>query len=113
MPIPFLLPRLRTHRRPGLAGPVLLMGVTLWMLNGLVITSLFEFRTRDVLRLAAYTLIRTPPVTLANACLVVVVLAGVLIFSEAGLALAGSLLTLVLLANSRKLIAVIRKEFTR
>lgn len=97
----------------GLAGPVLLIGVTLWMLNGLVITSLFEFRTRDVARLAAYTLIRTPPVTLANACLVIVVLAGILLFSEAGLAPAGSLLVLVLLANSRKLIAVVRTEFTR
>ncbi|MDI6099411.1 hypothetical protein QLQ12_12485 [Actinoplanes sp. NEAU-A12] len=97
----------------GLAGPVLLMGVTLWMLNALVITSLFEFRTRDVVRLAAYTLVRTPPVTLANVCLVIVVLAGILIFSEAVLALAGSVLALVLLANSRKLIAVIRRDFTR
>ena len=97
----------------GLAGPVLLMGATLWMLNGLVITSLFEFRTGDVARLAAYTLIRTPPATLANICLIVVVLAGILLFSEAGLALAGSLLTLTLLTNSRKLIAVVRKEFTR
>jgi hypothetical protein len=97
----------------GLAGPVLLIGATLWMLNALVITSLFEFRTRDVARLAAYTLIRTPPVTLANVCLIIVVLAGVLIFSEVVPALAGSLLALMLLANSRKLIAVIRTEFTR
>ncbi|MEV0895462.1 hypothetical protein [Actinoplanes sp. NPDC049802] len=88
-------------------------GTTLWMLNALVITSLFAFRARDVARLAAYLLFRAPGVSLGNACLVVVVLGGVLAGSEAVVALAGSLLALALLSNSRRLIAVVRKEFTR
>ncbi|MBO3740264.1 hypothetical protein [Actinoplanes flavus] len=96
------------------AGPIVLVaaGATGWMLNALVITSLFAFRTRDVARLAAYLVIRTPGVSLGNACLVIVVLGGVLASSEAVVALAGSVLVLALLHNSRRLIAVVRKEFT-
>ncbi|HWS35805.1 MAG TPA: hypothetical protein VN408_24065, partial [Actinoplanes sp.] len=48
------------------AGAVVLAGVTLWMLNGLVIAALFRFRTRDVARLAAYLLFRSPAVALAD-----------------------------------------------
>ncbi|GGN73105.1 hypothetical protein GCM10010112_42210 [Actinoplanes lobatus] len=95
--------------------PLLLVGAaaTVWMLNALVITSLFAFRFRDVARLAAYLVIRTPGVSLGNCCLVIVVLGGVLASSEAVVALAGSVLVLALLHNSRRLIAVVRKEFTR
>jgi hypothetical protein len=84
---------------------------TLWVLNALVITSLFAFRIRDVARLAAYFLVRTPGVTLANACLLVVAAGVVLAWSEAALAGLGSLLVLALLHNGRRLIAVVRKEF--
>jgi hypothetical protein len=97
------------------AGPVVLVGTgaTLWMLNALVITSLFVFRTRDVVRLSAYLMIRCPGVTVSNLCLLIAAAGGVWLWSEAVLALAGSLLVLALLGNSRKLIAVVREEYTR
>ena len=46
---------------------VIAVAATLWLVNALVITSLFAFRTVDVARLAAYFLGRTPLVTLGNA----------------------------------------------
>ncbi|MEU4623499.1 hypothetical protein AB0G04_26440 [Actinoplanes sp. NPDC023801] len=97
------------------AGPLVLVGTgaTLWMLNALVITSLFVFRTRDVVRLSAYLMIRCPGVTVSNICLLVAAAGGVWLWSEAALALAGSLLVLVLLGNSRQLITVVRQEYTR
>ncbi|MEV6301178.1 hypothetical protein AB0M02_17350 [Actinoplanes sp. NPDC051861] len=97
------------------AGPLVLVGAgaTLWMLNALVICSLFEFRTRDAARLAAYLLVRTSSVTVANACLIVVALGVTWAFSDAVLALAGSLLVLALLGGSRRLIDVVRTEYTR
>jgi hypothetical protein len=97
------------------AGPLVLVGTgaTLWMLNALVITSLFVFRTRDVVRLSAYLLVRCPGVTVSNLCLLVAAAAGVWTWSEAVLALAGSLLVLALLGNNRRLIAVVREEYTR
>ena len=84
---------------------------TLWALNALVISSLFTFRTRDVARLAAYFLVRTPGAPIANACLLVVAAGVVLVSSEAVLAVSGSLLALALLHNCRRLIAVVHQEF--
>jgi hypothetical protein len=84
---------------------------TLWMLNALVITSLFAFRTRDIARLAAYFLVRTPGATIGNVGLLIVAVGAVLYTSEAVLALAGSVLVLCLLGNCRKLIAAVHKEF--
>lgn len=96
-------------------GAVLVVGgvAALWVLNALVITSLFAFRTRDVARLSAYLLIAKPSVTVANLCILVAAAGGVWWWSEAVVALAGSLLVLGLLSNSRGLIGVVRKEFTR
>jgi hypothetical protein len=85
---------------------------TLWVTNALVITSLFAFRARDVARLAAYFLARTPKVTLANACLLVVAVAVTAVASEIVLALAASLLTAMLLRNCRPMIDQVRREFT-
>ena len=95
------------------AGLLVLVAVPamLWLLNALVITSLFAFRTRDVARLAAYFLARTPGATLGNAALLVVAAGAVLFSSEAVLALLGSLMVLALLGNCRRLIAVVREEF--
>ena len=53
---------------------IIAVGATLWMVNALVITSLFAFRARDVARLATYFLARTPGATLGNACLLIVAL---------------------------------------
>jgi hypothetical protein len=96
----------------GLLGAVAL-GLALWGANATVIVSLFEFRTRDVARLAAYFLVRAPLVAVANAGLLLVAAAVVVLWSEAALALLASLFVFALLANSAPMIAAIREEFTR
>ncbi|MBP2708534.1 hypothetical protein JOL79_32665 [Microbispora sp. RL4-1S] len=83
----------------------------LWTANALVITSLFEFRGRDVARLAAYFLLRTPRVALVNACLLVVAAGVTLVATEAALALLASVFASLLLLNSRPLIAEVRDTF--
>lgn len=88
------------------------VAVTLWEANALVITSLFSFRARDVVRLAGYFLVRTRGGTLANACLLIVAAGVTVLSSGAVLALMGSVFALVLLRNSRGMIAEIRQEFT-
>ncbi|SBT46181.1 DUF624 domain-containing protein [Micromonospora narathiwatensis] len=96
------------------AVPLVLVGagVTLVGINALVITSLFSFRVRDVLRLARYFLGRTPSVTLGNSCLLVAVAALTLVTSEAVVAALGAVLVLALLAGSGPMITAIRKDFT-
>lgn len=89
-----------------------MVGVTLWGINALVITSLFAFRARDVARLALHLLGAVPIVALGNAG-VLALAAGVTAFSsEAVLALLGSVLALALLRTSGPLIGRVRKEFT-
>lgn len=84
---------------------------TLWMLDALVITSLFAFRGVDVARLAAYFLFRTPRVTLAHVCLVVVVVGVTMFATEGGLLLLGSVLTLLVLIIARPMIDRVHQEF--
>jgi hypothetical protein len=91
---------------------VIAAGSTLWMLNALVITSLFAFRARDVARLAVYLLVRKPAVALGNAGLVIVAAGTVLLGSEAVLALLGSLLAFALLGTARPAITLVLQEFT-
>lgn len=86
---------------------------TLWAANALVITSLFTFRAVDVARLAAYFLLRTRGVTLANACLLIVAGAVTVLSSEAVLALLGAVFALALLHGCRPMITVIEQEFTK
>jgi len=88
------------------------VGATLWSLNALVIASLFAFRARDVARLAAYFLVRSPGTTVGNLCLVIVAAGVVLVSSEAVLALLSSFFLLALLRNARPMIALVRTEFT-
>jgi hypothetical protein len=79
---------------------VIAVVAALWLINALVITSLYAFRTRDVARLAVYFLGRTPGVTLGNAGLLFLA-AGITTFaSEAVLALFGSLLAAAFLRTS-------------
>jgi hypothetical protein len=84
----------------------------LWLANALVIVSLFAFRAVDVARLAAYFLVRTPKVTLANLCLLVVAGGVLLVGTEAGLALLGAALAGLLLRNCRPLVRLVEEEFT-
>lgn len=58
----------------GYAGALLVVAalVLLWAVEALTIASFFSFRTRDVARLAAHYLLRTPRVTLGLVALVIV-----------------------------------------
>jgi hypothetical protein len=85
---------------------------TLWVVNALLICSLFAFRTVDTARLAAYFLARTPAVTLGNAGLVVIAAAVTAVTSEAVLALFGSLLVFALLSIGRPLLTRVETDFT-
>lgn len=102
----------------GLAGwwvvPLVLLalGVTLCAANALVITALFDFRTRDVLRLAVHFLVRTPGVTVGTALLLAAAAGITAVFSEAVLAMLGSVAILAFLRVSDPMIHLIRKEFT-
>ncbi|MCG5463350.1 DUF624 domain-containing protein [Micromonospora sp. MED01] len=88
------------------------VGVTLCAANALVITSLFDFRTRDVLRLAAHFLVRTPAVTVGNGLLLAAAAGITAVFSEAVLMLLASIAALAYLRVSDPMIHLIRKEFT-
>ena len=92
---------------------VIAVASTLWLANALVIASLFAFRIADVARLAAYFLVRTKGVTLANACLLIVAAGLTVYLSEAVLALVGSVLALMLVRNARPMIAAVQEEFTQ
>ncbi|MCP2322978.1 hypothetical protein HDA40_001485 [Hamadaea flava] len=83
-----------------------------WSVNALVITSLFAFRVRDVARLSAYHLIKNWRGTLSQLSLLVLALGVTIFFSEAALALTGSLFVLGLLRASRAMTDEIREEFT-
>ncbi|WP_428962343.1 hypothetical protein [Micromonospora fluostatini] len=88
------------------------VGVTLVGANALVVTALFTFRTRDVLRLALYFLVRTPSVTVGTGLLLAAAVAVTVLFSEAVLALVGVLFVLSLLRIGDPMITIVEKEFT-
>ncbi|MGW4681191.1 DUF624 domain-containing protein [Micromonospora taraxaci] len=90
---------------------LLAVAVTLCAANALVITSLFDFRTRDVLRLAVHFLVRTPGVTVGTALLLAAATGVIAVFSEAVLAMLGSVLVLALLRVGDPMVDLIRKEF--
>jgi hypothetical protein len=86
---------------------------TLWGVNALVITSLFAFRVRDVARLAAYYLTRTPSVPAGALGLLAIAVCAVALWSEAVLMLLVPVLVLALLRISRPMVADLRAEFVR
>ncbi|MEU1245037.1 DUF624 domain-containing protein [Micromonospora parva] len=88
------------------------VAVTLGAANALVITSLFDFRTRDVLRLAVHFLVRTPAVTVGNVLLLAAAAGVTAVLSEAVLTLLASIAALAFLRVSEPMIHLIRKEFT-
>jgi uncharacterized membrane protein YesL len=91
---------------------VVAIGSTLWVVNALLICSLFTFRTIDTARLAGYFLARTPAATLGNAGIIVVAAVVTAVTSEAVLALFGSLLVFALLNTGRPLLHRVETEFT-
>ncbi|MER7890011.1 DUF624 domain-containing protein [Micromonospora sp. NPDC094482] len=96
------------------AVPLVLLAaaVTLCAVNAVVITSLFAFRTRDVARLAVHFLVRAPGVTIGNVLLLAAAAGITAVFSEAVLAMLGSLMLLAFLLVGDPMIRTIRKEFT-
>ena len=88
-------------------------GSLLWQANALVIASLYEFRTRDTARLAAWFLIRTPLVTLGTAGLALAAGLLVVVQSEAVLALLAAAFAAALLTVSAPMRAEIEARFTR
>ncbi|MGB2568708.1 hypothetical protein ACPFP2_09700 [Micromonospora citrea] len=88
------------------------VGVTLGAANALVITSLFAFRTRDVLRLALHFLVRAPGVTVGTAALLAAAAGITAVGSDAVLAMLGSVLVLALLRTAEPMVDTIRKDFT-
>lgn len=84
----------------------------LWAANALVITSLFAFRTIDVVRLAFYFLGRTKGVTLGNLCLLIVAAGLVDLTSELVLAVVGVLFAGALLRTAEPLARQVKEQFT-
>jgi len=84
----------------------------LWMVNALVITSLFAFRAVDVARLAAYFLFHRAGVTLGAAGLVFAAVAVTAVSSEAVTALLASILVAALLLTARPMTAEVEARFT-
>jgi len=108
-----------THRQaagvPGwwrVALVVIGVAATLWMLNALMITSLFAFRPIDVARLSAYFLGRTPRVTLGNLGVLIGVVLVVEVSSETVLALFAVLVAAVLLQVCTPMTDQVEKDFT-
>jgi hypothetical protein len=85
---------------------------TLWLVNALMITSLFAFRTVDIARLATWFLGRTPMATLGNAGVLIAAALVTAFGTEALTALLVSTLCLLLLGGSAKMIASVKKDFT-
>lgn len=91
---------------------VIAVAATLWMINSLIITSLFAFRAVDVARLAAYFLGRTRGATLGSLGLLIAAAAVVDVFSEAVLALFAVLYAATLLHVCSPLTDQVEKDFT-
>ena len=91
---------------------VIAVAATLWMVNALMISSLFAFRTIDVARLAAYFLGRTRGVTLGNLGVLIAAAVVVGFSSEAVLALFAVLFAAALLHVCSPLTEQVEKDFT-
>lgn len=89
---------------------VALLG-TVWGMNALVITSLFDFRARDVARLAAHLLGRRPLTTLKHLSLLVLLAGTTYLTSDVVPVLLAPLVAAVLLSSSARLRTDITQEF--
>ncbi|MGW5348973.1 hypothetical protein ACWERV_00455 [Streptomyces sp. NPDC004031] len=84
----------------------------LWMVNALVISALFSFRTRDTARLAAFFLVRGFKATIGNLCVLAAAFAVTLAGAQLLPLLLASVVAAATLVNSRPMIDAIREEFT-
>jgi hypothetical protein len=86
--------------------------VLLWLTNALVISSLFAFRTRDLLQLSWEMIGRAPIVALGNFGVLAAAIALAIFVAEAVVVALGSLLVLALVTASRPMIEYVTAEFT-
>ncbi|MFY1705719.1 hypothetical protein ACN28G_29055 [Micromonospora sp. WMMA1923] len=91
---------------------IVALAVTLVGANALLVTALFRFRARDVLRLAGYFLTRTPSVPVGTLVLLAAAAGITAVFSEAVLVLLGAPFVLAFLRIGEPMIDKIQKEFT-
>jgi hypothetical protein len=91
---------------------VIAVAATLWLVNALVITSLFAFRAVDVARLAAYFLGRTPLATLGSAGVLLGAAIVTAYGTEAMTALLVTAFCLLLLNSSQTMVNQVRRDFT-
>lgn len=91
---------------------VIAVAATLWLVNALVITSLFAFRTVDIARLATWFLGRAPLVTVGNAGVLLAAAVVTAYGTEAVTALLVSAFSALLLNSSAAMIERVRKDFT-
>lgn len=80
--------------------------------RSVIIASFFSFRTRDVWRLACFTLFRKPAATIALIALLVCAIGVVWLLGEAVLVLLGGIAARLLLHYERGVIGLVRDEFT-
>lgn len=90
---------------------IVLAALALWVVNVLVIGSLFSFRLRDTARLALYYLAARPLVTLGTLSLVVLGAGLAFLTADWVLALAASLFATAVLFNHRALIRGVSERF--
>ncbi|WKU06757.1 DUF624 domain-containing protein [Micromonospora sp. HUAS LYJ1] len=98
----------------GWAVPLFAIGLVATLVGGnaLVIASLFTFRTRDVLRLALYFLVRTPAVTIGTVLLLAAAGALTVLVSEALPVLLAGPFALAYLRIATPMTDLVRKDFT-
>ncbi|HEY7222620.1 MAG TPA: hypothetical protein VH561_03250 [Micromonosporaceae bacterium] len=93
---------------------LILIGVLalLWLTHGLVITSLFDFRTLDTIRLAWEMIPRAPVSTLGNAGVIIAAVLVAQVASELLVAVLAVLFVLALVRTSRPMVELVTTEFT-
>jgi hypothetical protein len=91
----------------GIAGVTTLIGIRVT-----VLATMFAFRTRDLWRLAAYTLFRVPRATVALLAMVICAVGLVWITNEAALLALVGVLARWLLHHERPVIDLVRDQFT-
>jgi hypothetical protein len=91
---------------------VLAVAILTWALHAVAIATFFNFRTRDVARLAAYNLGRFPVVSLGVVSLVIVAGAVVWVGTEALLAVVGGVWVWFWYRGDQRLIDDVRERFT-
>lgn len=96
------------------AGALLVVaaGLSLWLVNALLIVSYFGFRARDTARLAAHYLGARPLVTLGTLSLLVLATGTVLLTTEAVFVLFAVVWLALVLRNARPVLADVEERFT-